>query len=159
MKILFTHNDEVKDGFESKNPDYISEIPTESVDEIEGTCVLEKVPNLIDFIENSYRILKFGSKATFTCSYYASTRAWASPLTIRGLSEYSLSFSQKQWREDNKYTEAVIKADFDVSVQFLLEQTVTQKAEPVRLFWMNKYLNVVQSVMFTLTKKVLDEKK
>ena len=159
MKILFTYNDEIKEGFESKNPNYIKEIETESVDAIEGNSVLEKIPDLVSFIDECYRILKFEAKASFTSAYYASIRARMSPLNIRGLSEYSLNFAQRKWREDNKYTEAVIKADFEVAAQFLLEEAIMLRSEAARVCQMKQYNNIIQAIMFNLTKTKLDEKK
>lgn len=158
-KILFTFNDETRDGYESRNVNYLSDIEDESVDEIIGENVIEKIPDLVKFIDECYRILKFEGKAVFTSPYYASIRAWISPLNIRGVSEFSLNFSSKKWREDNKYTEAVVKADLEVGAQFMLEEAVMLRADEVKSFWMSKYSNVVQAVMFNLTKKKLDEKK
>lgn len=157
-KILFTYNDEVREGFESRNPNYTSEILDESVDEIVGENVLEKIPNLINFIDECYRIIRYGGKISFNSPYYASVRAWISPLNIRGLSEMSLNFSQKKWREENKFTEALVKSDFDVTAQFLLDEAVLLRSEEARNFQLSKYSNVVMAMMYTLTKKRRDEK-
>lgn len=104
-------------------------------------------------MEECYRILKFGGTIKFVSAYYASIRSTISPLDIRGISEYSLNFTQKQWREENKYTELVIKSDFDVSAQFLLEECVLQRSEESKHFWLSKYFNVVHSIIHNLTKK------
>src|ERR1041384_5283419 len=125
MKILFAYNNETREGYGSKHPGYLNDIPDESVDEIVGENILEKIPNLIQFIDECYRILKWDCKANFTSPYYASIRAWLSPLNIRALSEFSLNFSSKKWREENKFTEAVVKADFEMGAQFMIEESVT----------------------------------
>lgn len=157
MKLHFSYNNEQKDGFETRHPGEISILTTpESVDEISGSDVLEKVPNLIWFINTCHHILKPGGIATFSAPYYASGRAWASPLTVRGLSETSLNFSNKQWREDNKWVEAESDANFVVQVQFAVDQAAAIRSEESKTFWMNKFNNVVQVMVYTLTKTPLD---
>lgn len=153
MKIYFTYGEGTREGFETCSPLITENISDESVEEIQGEDVLEKVPDLIAFIDECYRILKPGAKAIFSCPFYASTRAWVSPLTRRCLSESSLGFASKDWREQVKYTEATVKADFQVEGQFAVEQSITQRADDVRAFWAQKYNNVVQAILFTLTKK------
>lgn len=152
MKIYFTYNSETRDGYESHSPEITSDIPDDSVDEVIGEGVLEKVPNLHTFIEELYRILKKGEKAKLTSAYYASNRAWLSPLTKRALCEASLNFANKEWREQNKYSEVTVKADFRVDGNFSIEDQCVQRSEAAKLFWLARYNNVIQSIAFTLTK-------
>jgi len=153
VKIYFTYGEETKDDFQSWIADLTHDITTESIEEIYGVGVLEKVKSLPGFIEECYRMLKPGAKAVFSSAYYAHINAWASPLNIRGISEASLNFASKDWREQSKYSELSILCNFDVAVSFAVEESVSHRAEDVRLFWMQRYLNVVQAVVFTLTKK------
>jgi hypothetical protein len=153
MKIYFTFTNRTKEGFESKNPLYTSTIETDSVDEIAGEDVLEKVDNLIHFIEEMFRIMKKGTIANFSSPFYASSNAWLSPLTKRGLSERSLNFSNKAWREQVGYTEAEIVADFDVVTNVAIAEQCMQRSAEARTFWLEHYTNVAQCVLYTLTKR------
>jgi len=153
MKILFTYGVDSRDGLTPKLPGVTSDIPSESIEEIQGEGVLEKVPSLLTFIDECYRLLPAGGKAIFSAPYYASSKAWTSPLTIRGITEYSLNFSDKTWREANKFTEATVLADFEIQGSFAIEDSCMQRSEEARQFWINKYLNVAQCVLFTLIKR------
>lgn len=153
MKLFFTYTNEVREGYESKVPLKTSDLENDSVDEIIGDYVLEKVSNLTLFIEECYRIIRKGGVVTFTSPYFSSSKAWVSPLTVRALSELSLNFADKNWREANKFSEVQIIADFEVVGSFAIEESGMQRAEEVRRFWMDKYLNVVQAVIFKLTKR------
>src|SRR6185369_3758780 len=122
VKIFFTYTNEVKEGFESKLPLGTSDIATESVEEVLGENVIEKVPNIIAFIDEVYRILIPGGIAKFTAPYYSSKGAWSSPLTVRAICDETLNFSNKEWRENNKFTEGNILSNFEVNGQFAIEQ-------------------------------------
>lgn len=154
-KIYFSYGSEAKEGFIPQVPMTTSILINDSVDEIYGHCVIEKVPNLIAFIDECHRLLRPGGKASFTSPHYASIEAWASPLVIRGVGDYSLNFASKEWRETNKYTEASVLSDFEVSGSFTIEETLSHRAEEARNFFLKHYNNVVRLVHFTLTKKQL----
>ena len=153
MKIYFTYGTETREGLESRIPLMTKDIPADSVDEIQGENVLEKVPDLIAFIDECYRLLRVGSKAIFSAPHYGHVVSWQSPLTKRAIGERSLNFADKTWREANKYTEAVVMADFEVAGQFAVEEACLQRSDDARFFWMQRYLNVAQAVLFTLTKR------
>lgn len=153
MKINFTYNAQVKEGFDSRLPTATQDLASDSVDEIYGENVLEKVPDLVLFIDECYRILKKGAKAVFSSPHAFSSRAWISPLTKRCLSDGSLAFADKPWRELNKFSEANVLADFQVDGQYALAEEVLQRADPAKLFWLAKYNNVIQAILFTLTKR------
>lgn len=153
MKIFFTYSSEIKEGFDSKIPLGTSDIPTESVEEVLGENVIEKVSNIIAFIDEVYRILAPKGVAKFTAPYYASKGAWSSPLTVRAICDETLNFASKDWREQTKFSEGNIICNFEVNGQFAIEQQVMHRAEEVRHFWLQRYNNVAQAVIFTLTKK------
>jgi SAM-dependent methyltransferase len=152
MKIHFTYSSETKEEFESKVPMRTSDLANESVDEISGQDVLEKIPDLVAFVDECYRILKPGGKCNFSSPFYASSGAWVSPITVRGISERTLNFASKVWREQVKFSDATVLANFDVVGQVAIEETSMQRAEEVRAFWLARYLNTAQAIMFTLTK-------
>lgn len=152
MKVHLTFGNDTKEGYVSHNPNYIGSLEPESVDEFSGRDVVEKVNDLYLFIEHCYRALKWGGTCSFVGQYYATQAAWTSPLVKRGISESSLNFSSKQWRDINNYSELDIIADFDVVGNFgLTDQTMCRSVE-ARQFQLTHYNNVVQQVLFTLTK-------
>lgn len=152
-KIYFTYSNEQKEGFVPQVPMTTSILTNESVDEIFGDLVIEKVPDLIAFIEECYRILRPGGKATFASPHYTNAKAWASPLNKRGVSEFTLNFASKDWRDANKYGEAQVVANFEVQGSFALEEGFMQRSEDARQFFMKHYNNVAQAVLLSLTKK------
>jgi len=156
QKLYLTYSEKTRDGFTSILPEGLKAIEAETVEEIQGEEVVEKIQDLVSFIEDCYRVLVKEGKMTLSSPYYASARAWASPLAIRGVSEMTLNFASKDWREANKWTEKFVKANFEVAGSFAVEESVSHRAEEVRQFWMNKYLNVAQAVILVLTKKVSD---
>jgi hypothetical protein len=156
QKLFLTYSEKTRDGYISVLPETLSGIEAESVEEIQGEDVLEKLPDLIKFIEECYRILIKGGKITLSSPYYASAQAWGSPLNIRGVSERTLNFASKDWRDANKWTDRFVKADFEVAGSFAVEESVTHRAPEVQQFWTNRYLNVAQAVFLVLTKKVSD---
>jgi len=154
-KIYFTYGTETQEGSVTMVPLTTAHLPDESVDIIEGAGVIEKVKDLPKFIEECYRLLKVGGTAKFSSPHYASNNAWTSPLTLRGISESSLNFSSKEWRTQYKFTEIPMICDFEVVGSFSVEAECTQRSDIARNFWMHRYNNVVQAVIFTLTKKAM----
>jgi len=153
MKIYFTYNNDTREGLESKVPLTTSTLEAESVDEIQGQYVLERVPCLISFIDECYRLLKKDGKCLFSGFHFGSSLAWQNPLNIRGLSELSLNFASKDWREKNKWTEASVMADFEVTGQFAVETSFMSRSEEARGYAMRHYNNVAQAILFNLVKK------
>lgn len=153
VKLAFTYGTQPKEGFELCVPTVTTHLKDESVDEIVGDYVIEKVPNLILFIEECYRILRPGGKAVFTSPNAASSTAWISPLTVRGICESTLNFSSKDWREQYKFTDYTMRADFEVTGQFVVDQEALARSDEAKNFWLKRYMNVAQGIIFTLTKK------
>ena len=152
MKIHFTYSTEPKEGFELRVPGVDVGTGYDSVDEISGDS-LHQVADLQNFIEYCYRILKKDCRAQFTAPHYSHAKAYESPLTKRQLSESSLQFASKDWRVANKYTECDIIADFLVEAQFAITDMAQLRNDEVKNFWAFRYNNVVEAILFTLTKK------
>jgi hypothetical protein len=155
-KIYFTYSKKEKEGFKSFVPLSTYMEPAESCDELEAEEVVEKVPSLVNFIVEAYRLLKVGGTLKVSAPHFASALAWQSPLTIRGISETSLYFASKDWRKQNNYTEKDLICDFDVVGNFAVEQSSMFRSDEARAFWMQRYNNVVQAVIFVLTKRPLE---
>jgi SAM-dependent methyltransferase len=141
-----------REGYKSMDMFSMGACDKESIEEITGEGILEKTLSLIDLIEDCYQILKPGGTCTFTAPYYASFQAWQDPRNIRGISQSSLNFADKNWREQNGCPD-LAKCDFEVGCNFAIDQTAVQRSEAAKEFWLNRYTNVVQSVMFTLKKR------
>ena len=150
-RIHFTYSTEPKEGFELRVPTYYpKDVGDDSVDGISGDC-LHQVGDLQSFIEYCYRVLRMGGVAKFTVPHYAHAKAYQSPLTKRQLSESSLFFASKDWREANKYTEATVMANFLVEAQFAITDMAQLRNDEVKNFWAFRYNNVVEAILFTLT--------
>lgn len=154
IKLYVTYGLEEREGFFRCSPLSLWDMKSGTVAEIQGQEILEKMSNLAGFIKECHRILKPGGKCIFTAPYFAHVAAWRSPLTVRGISEQSLNFADKTWREQNKCTELDVGGtDFEVQGSFALEQTVMNRAEETRTFWTKHYMNIAQFIMFTLIKR------
>lgn len=154
-KLYFTYNQDSREGLEATLPEQLSRFEAESIDEVQAENVLERVPDLVEFVEQCYRILKFDSKATFSAPQYNTSRAWASPFAVRGISEETLNFASKNWREVNKCLPGLV-CDFEVTGQIAVEPGFMNRAEVARAFMTKHYGNVVIAILFTLTKKPLN---
>lgn len=156
MKIFISYNDKaIKEGFVTKDLlCFISDkLPTEGVEEIYGEGVLEKTSSLTALIQECHRVLKPGAKAVFNSPHFANGLAWAHPGNIRGISEHSLAFASREWRDKNPGIDIAGSVDFEVTANVAIEPAIGTRADDVRLFWMQRYLNTVQAIIFTLTKK------
>lgn len=151
MKLYFSFDGKEREGFITCNPT-LYECPSGEAEEIAGEFILEKVPNLTQFIENIHDSLKLEGMATFTAPYYAAFQAWQDPRNIRGISQASLNFADKTWRETNGCPD-LAKCDFEVGCNFAVDLLAVQRSEPAKEFWLHRYNNVVQSIMFTLKKR------
>lgn len=152
MKLYFTYGNEIREGFESKVPLSTKELPDESVDEITGEGILEKVPDLVLFLDECWRLLRKDGKCAFTSIHYASSNAWVSPLVRRSVAETSLNFTNKKWREENKFTEVHVLSDFVVAVNYAIEESYTQRSDLARQFMLKHYNNVIRAILFELIK-------
>lgn len=157
MKLYLTYSEKTRDGFTSTVPSALETLKDESVEEIQGEEIIERVPDLIKFVEQCYRVLVPEGKLILSSPYFASSAAWASPFAIRGVSEKTLNFASKNWREQSKWSDAFVRANFEVSGSFAVEESVSHRAEDVRQFWMSRYLNVAQAVVLQLVKKPNDD--
>lgn len=151
-KIYFNYDDKEREGFERFHPAHIVGLDAETFSEITGEGVLEKILDPIAFVENCYRILKPEGIATFTAPYYASWQAWNDPRNIRGICQGSLNFADKTWREQNNCPD-LANCDFEVGCNFAIDLVATQRSEVAKEFWINRYTNIIQSIMFTLKKR------
>ncbi len=124
-----------------------------SVDEVICSHYVEHTPDLIKFMEELYRILKPGAKAFISCPYYSSMRCWQDPTHKRAMSEASMLYFNKGWRDSNKLAHYGITADFDFSYSYAMDPIWAQKSEEARAFAIRHYNNVVNDIQYILVKK------
>ena len=130
-------------------------VEAESVEEINCSHYIEHTNDLIQFMEEIYRILKPEGKATIVAPYYSSIRAWQDPTHKHAISEWSFLYYNKKWREDNKIDHYGIKCDFDFSYGFVYNAPWNMKSEEARAFAQIHYINVIADVQVLLTKRVI----
>jgi SAM-dependent methyltransferase len=128
-------------------------IKSDSVDEIVCNHFVEHVGDLIKFMDEIYRIMKPGSKATITAPYYSSMRAWQDPTHVRAISECSFLYYNKEWRKNNKLDHYPINCDFDFSYGYNINYPWNMRSEESRNFAITHYINVVSDIIVTLVKK------
>ena len=153
-KIYCTCGSDSREGWNKIRPDDLDKLESESIDEFHGQGVLEKVDFLSYFMEQLYGKTKPDSKIILVSAYFSSSLAYESPLTKRAISEMSINFASKSWREKVAWDEGIpVHCDFDIAVGFSISEADTLRAEEVKAFGMRSYTNYVQAVQFNLTKK------
>jgi predicted SAM-dependent methyltransferase len=128
-----------------------------SVDEINCQHFVEHVDDLVKFMDECWRILKPEAKMNIVAPYYANMRAWQDPTHKRAISESSFLYFNKQWRIDTKLNEChpynEIKSDFDFSYGYNIDNSWANRSQEARDFAIKHYINVVNDVIVTLTKR------
>ena len=145
--------EEAPEGFTALKPSQLSEQADGSVEEIQGPNVIEKIQDLVSFMEQVHRVLPTGGKAFFASGYYGCVNSYMSPLNVRALSEGSMNWCSKDWREQVKFTEIDTKIDFEVAVSFSTDASLNLRSDEVQHLWRTTRLNCVLGVQFTLTKR------
>jgi ubiquinone/menaquinone biosynthesis C-methylase UbiE len=130
-----------------------------AVDEVHCSHYVEHTPDLIKFMDELYRIMKEGAKATIIAPYYSSMRAWQDPTHKRAISEASFLYFNKGWRDQNGLSHYNIKSDFDFSYGYAIDPTWGNRSEEARGFAIKHYWNVVNDIQVTLTKREIKEEK
>lgn len=129
-----------------------------SVEEVHSSHFLEHVPGMDRprFMEELYRILVPGGKASIITPYARSPRA-TQDFTHQWppISEETYLYFNKQWREDNKLTHGYydIEADFDCTYGYSIDGIWNMKAEEARSFAARHYWNVIADLWVTLIKR------
>ena len=125
----------------------------ESVDEIFCSHYVEHTTDLIKFMDEVYRILKTGAKATIVAPYYSSVRAWQDPTHKRAISEFTFMYFNKGWRDVNKLEHYGIKSDFDFTYGYVVDPAWVNRSEETRAFAIKFYINAVSDIQVVLTKR------
>lgn len=127
----------------------------ESVEEAFSGYLLNRIPAKLrgKFMDELYRVLVPSGKAIIVVPY------WSSPRAIQDatsewppLCEQSFLYYNKQFREINKERNTCT-CDFEAVAGYALEQETVGRNDDTRPFWMKHYLNTVNDLHVTLTKK------
>lgn len=104
-------------------------------------------------MDEVYRILKVGAKATIIAPYYSSIRAWQDPTHKRAISENSFFYYNREWRRTKGVSHYPINSDFDFSYQYSYDPYWEHKSEEERTFAFKHYINVILDIRITLIKR------
>lgn len=133
-------------------------IESDTVEEVHSSHFFEHVPGLIrpKFMDELYRIMKPGAKATIIVPYGLSrraiqdfTHAWPP------ICETTFVYFNKAWREQNKLTHGhySMACDFDFSYGWQINNGWAQRSEESRNFAITHYNSVVDDLVVTLVKR------
>lgn len=128
-------------------------IPSNSVEDLFCSHYVEHTENLIAFMEECHRILIPGGRLTIIAPYYSSMRAWQDPTHKRAISEATFLYFNKGWRESQKLDHYGIKCDFDFVYGYAMTPEWAARSEESRAFAIRHYINVVNDIHVTLTKR------
>jgi len=169
-------NNKNTDGFkgvdivETASTDYVFDLlkfpwPFEdnSVDEVHCSHFIEHIPHdihnpndtrdgFIQFIDEVYRILKPGAKATMLAPYYTSIRAYGDPTHVRAICDWTFYYFNRSWIEANKLEHYGIKSNFEVRHSYFVTNDLTLKSDEVRDNAFIHYWNTADDIIFELKK-------
>ncbi len=148
-------------GFEKVkglNPDVIPwKLGDESVEEAYCAFRLNRIPGHLRmaWMAELWRVLVPNGKVTVIVPYWSSPRAIQDPSSQwPPICEQSFHYFNKNFRDVNKepvYWEGY--CDFDGTGGYQFEPDTAAKSDDVRPFWTKHYLNAVNDLHMTLTKR------
>ena len=114
-----------------------------SVDEVYSAHVLEHIRNLVQLMEEIYRVCKHDAIVVISVPYYTSRGAFTDPEHIRFYTEYTFQrFEPPTYGVNCNYK--ILSTEFDVVRSFRHFPKIVQK-------WCRRYLwNVVDSIIVTM---------
>ena len=146
----------------SVNPDVLHDLrstpypfESDSIEEIHCSHFMEHLDGdeQMAFMNELYRILKLGAKATIIIPYWNSARAWQDPTHKRPVPEAAFLYYNRQWREQNGLLHYPINANFDFIIAYNISNVRWVNAhEEARQFAMGHYANVIDDTICTITK-------
>ncbi len=111
-------------------------------------------PERMEFFNKLHEIMVKGAQATILIPHGQSTHAWMDPyVQWPPMNEGSFLFLNKEWRENNSIPHEDIKCDFDFGYGFGFQNGWNQKSEEARNFALVNYMNVVNVMQVTLTRR------
>jgi hypothetical protein len=130
-------------------------LKTASVDEAYSAYLLHRLPSTQrgPFMDELWRVLQPGGKATIIVPYWSSARSIQDPTAEwPPLCEQSFLYFNKQFRDDNKWPSAMV-CDFDFVYGYTFDPETAAKSDDTRGFWLKHYTNTIADVQVVLTKR------
>jgi predicted SAM-dependent methyltransferase len=142
---------------------YPWDIKSNSVEEINCSHYIEHIPHdiknpndsrdgLIQFMNELYRIMKVGGKATITAPYYTSIRAFGDPTHVRYIGEWSFLYFNQEWLKANNLEHYGIEANFDIKYSYYITNELTLKSEEVRNKAFKNDWNAIDDIIVEMIK-------
>lgn len=107
----------------------------------------------IKFMNELYRIMKPGSKATLIAPYYSAMGSFGDPTHTRGICDFTAYYYNKEYREAMLLNHYGIETDFDVKFSYGISNDMTLKSEEVRNHAFMHELNTVDQIIFEFIKR------
>lgn len=133
-------------------------IESESAEDIVCNHYVEHVTDLMQFMNELYRILKPGGKVKFVAPYYTSIRCWQDPTHKHAISEATFLYYNKGWRTTNKLDHYPINCDFDYTYGYDMDATWANRSQDARDFAIKHYWNIINDIHVVLTARPKSDK-
>ncbi len=128
----------------------------DSVDEVHCSHFVEHLTGeqRIHFVNELYRVLKPGAKATLVVPHWASCRAYGD-LTHQWppVSEFWFYYLSKTWRETNAPHNDMYTCDFDATWGYALHQSLLTRNQEYQMHALSFFKEAAQDIIATLTKR------
>jgi SAM-dependent methyltransferase len=128
----------------------------DSVDEVHCSHFVEHLtgPERIHFVNELYRVLKPGAKATIIAPHWSSCRAYGD-LTHQWppVSEFWFYYLLKGWRDANAPHNDDYTCDFDATWGYSLHGEILKRNPEFQLFAVQWYKEAAQDICATLVKR------
>lgn len=153
------------DKFKTASTDFVHDLLTfpwpfksDSVQEVWSSHFFEHIPQELrpKFMDELYRVMVPGAKATVITPYYKSPRATQDFTHMwPPISEESYLYYNKAWRETNNLTHGyyTMKCDFDFTCGYAIDNEWNKREESARNFAMRHYWNTISDLWVTLIKR------
>lgn len=133
-----------------------------SVDEVHASHVIEHFTGTerVHIVNELYRVMKPGAKATIIVPHWASCRAYGDPTHCwPPVSEFWFYYLRKEWRDTQApHTDAAnnptgFNCDFDATWGYGTHPDVSVRAQDFQAFAVQFYKEAVQDIHATLTRR------
>lgn len=131
-------------------------VESEAVEEARCIHFFEHLTGLerMTFMDELYRVMQRGAKATVQCPYWSSARAIQDPThQWPPVCEASFLYFNKEWRANNKLDHYPIACDFDFTYGYGMNGQWVSRHHEAQAFAVNSYLNTVYDLIVTLVKR------
>lgn len=125
----------------------------ESASDLFCSHFVEHVDSLMNFFNEAHRILIPGGQLVVIAPYYSSIRCWQDPTHKNAISEASFFYYNKEWRNINGLSHYPITADFDFNYGYRFSPEWASRSDEARAFAVKHYINVIEDIYVTLTKR------